>query len=107
MDSELAASLRFASLRYAAPRNDDPYLVQDRALARGMLSGCVAPVAIAGDNVGRSNCENSQQANVFRISSTAVIQRDEAMAVLLRRQPDTFSGTLDNEAPREWVLTIS
>jgi hypothetical protein len=72
-----------------------------------MLSGCVAPVAIAGDNVGRSNCENSQQANVFRISSTAVIQRDEAMAVLLRRQPDTFSGTLDNEALREWVLTIS
>ena len=33
------------------------YLVEDRALARGMLSGCVAPVAIAGDNVSRSNCK--------------------------------------------------
>src|SRR6266702_4460870 len=33
------------------------YLVKDRALARGMLSGCVAPVAMAGDNVSRSNCK--------------------------------------------------
>jgi hypothetical protein len=46
------------------------YLVEDRALARGMLSGCVVPVAIAGDNASRSNRENSQQANVFRIASS-------------------------------------
>jgi putative NAD(P)-binding protein len=45
-----------------------------------MLSGCVSPVAIAGDNISRSNCENSQQANVFRIAPIAVIQRDQAPA---------------------------
>jgi len=49
-----------------------------------MLSGCVAPVAIAGDNVSRSNCEKRAASDLLEALLLWALKRT-TLAVVPKR----------------------